>query len=154
MAGRVGGRQQVGGTHAFLPVRQPEIFSGVSSASVAASEFADPGTQAFLLVQQPEIFSGVSSASVAASEFADGGTQAFLPVRQPEIFSGVSSPTRTTIPSIQSTIRNVSHSTRCARSKQVFNLAASPRLFGCNSERIREGAITLPIDMTRKDAHG
>src|ERR1700736_1504660 len=40
--------------------------------------------------------------------------------------------------------RDVSRSTRCARSGRALNMAAAPLLNGCN--------VTLPLDMTMKEA--
>jgi hypothetical protein len=45
-------------------------------------------------------------------------------------------------------MRDVSRSTRFARSGQAFDVAALPPLIGCNSEGFREQAVTLPLDMT------
>ena len=44
-------------------------------------------------------------------------------------------------PTISETSRDVSRSTRCARSGQALNVAAAPLLNGCN--------VTLPLDMTK-----
>jgi hypothetical protein len=38
-------------------------------------------------------------------------------------------------------LRDVSRSTRCARSGQALNMAAAPLFNGCN--------VTLPLDMTK-----
>ena len=55
---------------------------------------------------------------------------------------GKASPARTEESlTISETSRDVSHSTRCARSGQALNVAAVPLLNGCN--------VTLPLDMTK-----
>jgi len=55
---------------------------------------------------------------------------------------GKASPARTEESlTISETSRDVSRSTRCARSGQALNVAAAPLLNGCN--------VTLPLDMTK-----
>ena len=55
---------------------------------------------------------------------------------------GKASPARTEESlTISETSRDVSRSTRCARSGQALNMAAAPLLNGCN--------VTLPLDMTK-----